>query len=341
MRIVRSRALGTTCSALGVALAVAAIASVQNGVGIAAGQESTPGASRTAGARKWTPTRTSDGKPDLQGIWNFATLTPMERPTDLAGKDVLTEEEARNLEERAAENRVDRPPRPGDTGAYNLFWIESGTRVVGTRRTSLVVDPPDGKIPPLTPDAQKRQAARTEGMRRPAAGPEDRALAERCILGFNSGPPMVPGGYNRNVHLFQTRDHVVLLNEMVHNSRVVPLDGRPLTNVRQWVGESRGHWEGDTLVVETVNFSDKSNFRGAGAGLRLTERFTRVDGETLMYEFTVNDPATWTRPWTAAIPMTKSPVLMYEYACHEGNYGMEGILAGARADEAAASVARK
>src|SRR5206468_3806508 len=162
--------------------------------------------------------RTLDGHPDLEGTWNFATLTPLQRPDDLAGKEVLTDEEAATLEQRAAQNRIDRPPRAGDPGTYNQFWLESGTKVVETKRTSLVVDPRDGKIPPLTSEAQKRQTARLEAVRR-AAGPEDRDVFERCILGFNSGPPMIPAGYNQLVQLFQTRDYVVILNEMVHNAR--------------------------------------------------------------------------------------------------------------------------
>ena len=287
--------------------------------------------------RAGTAPRTPWGEPDLQGIWDFATITPMERPTELAGKEVLTEEEAVEREAQAAQRRVDRPPRQGDTGSYNQFWFDSGTKVISTKRTSLVVDPPDGKIPPVTSEARQRAEARAAVTRRPAAGPEDLDLATRCILGFNAGPPMVPGAYNNNVQLFQTPGSVVILNEMVNDARVVPLDGRPHLpkNIRQWRGDSRGRWEGNTLVVDTTNFRDQTNFRGATASLHVVERFTRVDDGTLLYEFTVDDPMTWTRPWSAAVPMTKTEGPIYEYACHEGNYGMLNILTGARAQEKA------
>ena len=186
--------------------------------------------------------------------------------------------------------------------AYNDFWWDRGTKVVGTRRTSLIVDPPDGRIPSLTTEAESRRQARQEGNQRITAGPEDRALSERCILGFNSGPPMLPGGYNQNVHLFQTPDYVAILNEMVHNVRIVPMDGRPHADLPQWTGESRGRWDGDTLVVETKNFLRETSFRSSSENLNLTERFTRVDADTLLYEFTVEDPTTWERPWSVEVP---------------------------------------
>jgi len=196
-----------------------------------------------------------------------------------------------------------------------------------------VIDPPDGRIPPLTPEAQKRLEVRRQAAAQPAAGPEDRGIAERCIMGFNAGPPVVPGGYNQNLQIFQTPGYVVIVNEMVHNARIVPLTDRPLPNVRQWSGISRGRWEGRTLVIETKNFHHETAFRGSSPNLHLVERFTRADADTLVYEFTVQDPTTWTRPWTAQIPMRKSDQPMYEYACHEGNYGMFGILEAARAVE--------
>jgi hypothetical protein len=303
---------------------------------------------RTTAAKAWIPPRAPDGHPDLQGIWSFATITPLERPTELAGQQVLTDEQAAEFEKQTlARTNADR--RDGGTQAdvsraYNDFWYDRGTKVVGTRRTSLIVDPPDGKVPPFTAEAQKRAQARAEGRRRrgPADDPEDRALSERCILGFNSGPPMVPGGYNQNVQLLQTRDYVVIHNEMIHSARIVPMDGRPHGTVRQLVGDSRGRWEGDTLVVDTTNLTDETNFRGSTAKLHLIERFTPVDADTLLYEFTADDPATWTAPWTAQIPLTKTPGPIFEYACHEGNYGLEGILRGTRAEEkAAAEAARK
>ena len=230
------------------------------------------------------------------------------------------------------------PESEGGVVPYNEFWYDRGTTLVEDKRTSLIVDPPDGRIPPLTAEAEKRAAARREYRRdHPADSWEDRSLGDRCIVGFNAGPPIVPRAYNNNVQLFQTPDYVVILNEMVHNARIVPLDGRPPGTIRQWVGDSRGHWENETLVVETTNLSEKSSFRGSSANFHLVERFTRVDADTIRYEFTVEDPETWTRPWTAAVPMTKTQGPMFEYACHEGNYAMEGILAGARADEQAAA----
>ena len=284
------------------------------------------------------------GAPDLQGVWNYATITPLERPGELAGKQVLTDQEAAEFEKQALERR--NPDRrdggaSADVGrAYNKFWWDYGTKVVGTKRTSLIVDPPDGKIPPLTPEARKRVDARAAVLRKPPAGPEDRNLWERCILG-TAGPPIVPGPYNNNFQLFQTRDYVVILNEMIHDARIIPLDGRPhvAANIRQWMGDSRGHWEGKTLVVDTTNFTGKTNFRGSGEGLHLIERLTRVDDGTLLYEFMVDDASSFTKPWSAALPMTKSDELIYEYACHESNYGMFNMLSAARAEEKAGAQA--
>jgi hypothetical protein len=286
--------------------------------------------------------RTPDGRPDLEGVWDFRTITPLERPDGLGGKQRLSDEEAVQVEQQAAAAAVDQAPKAGDPGTYNQFWFDRGTKVVGDKRTSLIVDPPDGRVPPLTPEGEKR---RTFGGRRDQpAGPEDRNVAERCILGFNSGPPMEPRAYNNNVQLIQTPGYLVILNEMVHNARIVPLDGRPHVNVPQWNGDSRGRWDGDTLVVETRNFLGPTSFserQGATPGMRLVERFRRVDADTLTYEFTVDDPKTWTRPWTVALPMTKSTDLIYEYACHEANYAMEGMLKGARLEEKAAEGAKK
>jgi len=308
----------------------------------------TKGANKTkAAAVTWTPPLTPWGEPDLQGIWDFATITPLERPKELAGKEVLTAEEAAEFEQRTLQQR--NPDRrdggaQADVGrAYNQFWWDYGTKVVGTKRTSLIVDPPDGRIPPLAPEGQKRADARAAVRQRPAAGPEDRNLWERCILGGNAGPPMVPGPYNNIVQLFQTPGYVVILNEMINDARIVPLSGRPHLppNIRQWRGDSRGRWEGNTLIVDTTNFTEETNFRGASAALHLVERFTRVTADTLLYEFTVDDPRTWTRPWSAAIPMMKTEAPLFEYACHEGNYGMFNMLAGARAEEKATEDATK
>ena len=316
------------------------------GLAIAALGSSVAGQTPKAAGGKQTIPRTADGRPDLQGIWDFRTLTPLQRPTDLAGKDVLTDAEAVEYERKNALNQDNRESKPTTVQngaastsdvdrAYNDFWWDFGKKVVGTKRTSLIVDPPDGRMPALTPEAQERGKLRFAAYQRAAIGPEDRGVGERCILGFNSGPPMLPSAYNNNVQIFQTPDHVVLLNEMVHNSRIIPLDGRPHVSkgVRQWVGDSRGRWEGDTLVVDTTGFLGETAFPNAGPNLHLTERFKRVDAETLLYEFTVSDPTTWTKPWTAQVPMRKSDQPMYEYACHEGNYGMPNLLNAARAVE--------
>jgi len=292
-------------------------------------------ASRAAGpaAKLSALPRTADGRPDLQGTWDFAQLTPLERPGEFAGKDTITEEEAEQFAERRVEtthkDRRDGGATVDIERAYNDFWWDFGTRIA--TQPSLVVDPPDGRIPSLTPAAQQR----IEKRRNHFDNPEERPLAERCILGFNSGPPMVPSAYNNNVQLVQMSGYVVILNEMIHSARIVDLSGRPHRpqTMRFLTGDSIGRWDGDTLVVDTTNFSIEGGFRGASANLHLVERFTRVDRETLRYEFTVDDPATWTRPWSASIPMTRTDELMFEYACHEGNYALEGVLKGARYQE--------
>jgi hypothetical protein len=287
-------------------------------------------------------TRTASGHPDLQGTWNFSTITPLERPAEFAGKEFLTDAEAAAYEARTVQrNNRDTRESSADAdvaSAYNEFWWDRGVhaaRVNGRVRTSLIVDPPDGRIPALTADAQRRAAARADARRdHPADGPEDRSLGERCLL-FNAGPPMLSGPYNNFVQILQTPDYVVILNEMIHDSRIVPLDGRPHLpqGIRRLLGDSRGRWDGNTFVVETTNFSDKTNVRGSGEQLRLTERFTRADAKTLLYEFTVDDPGSFVRPWTAVLPMSKTDDQIYEYACHEGNYAMTGILRGARSQE--------
>ena len=301
------------------------------------------------GAAAKAVARTADGQPDLQGVWDFRTVTPMERPKELGDKAVLTAQEAAEYEKKTVASRdadanrstAERARAVNGTAetedvalAYNNFWWDRGTKVVGSLRTSLIVDPPNGLYPPLTPEGQKRLDRLADVRERPAVGPEDRAVGERCILGFNSGPPMVPAAYNMNVQIVQAPGYVVLLNEMVHNARIIPMDGRPHLDksVRQWVGDSRGRWEGNTLVIDTTNYSGETAFRGSSPNLHLIERFTR-DGDSLLYEFTVEDPTTWTRPFTVQIPMLKSNLPIYEYACHEGNYGMFGILSGARAVE--------
>ena len=282
--------------------------------------------------------KTPDGRPDLQGNWNFATVTPLERPADLAGKDRLTPKEAEEYARRAVESSNADRRAPGTAGdvalAYNNFWYDRGTKTVGTMQTSLIVDPNDGRLPALTPEAQRAADARAEIRRRNAEGPEERSLAERCLL-FNAGPPLLPGPYNNNLQIVQTSDFVVIANEMIHDVRVVPLDGRPHLppGVRRWLGDPRGRWEGNTLVVDSTNFSDKTAVRGTDKNLHLTERFTRVDANTLHYEFTIDDPTAFAKPWTVSLPFTRLDELIYEYACHEANYAMEGMLKAARMAE--------
>jgi len=328
-----------------------------------AGQSRPP----TPGATPAAALRTADGKPNLEGTWDFRTLTPLERPANLGEQKFLTEKEAATIQEQNAALRArlaapsearNEPRAPGGggraVGGYNDFWLDFGSNVVSDRRTSLIVDPVDGRLPALKPGAPNQVGSLWEdlALERPirvlsagtrANGPEDRGLAERCLVGFNSGPPMVPSGYNNHMQLFQNADQVVILNEMVHAARVVPLDGRPPlpSSIRQWMGDSRGHWEGDTLVVKTTNFTDKTaSFNpnvlvaiGTGTTLTLIERFKRADVNTLLYEFTVEDPTTFSKPFTVVVPMRRSDEQVYEYACHEGNYGLLSILRGARAEE--------
>ena len=290
--------------------------------------------------------RTAWGKPDLQGVWDFRTITPLQRPEDLGDKAFLTEEEAVEREQAAVERDIRlwnqearRTEAGGNVGGYNNFWMDRGTRVIGTRRTSLVIDPPNGRLPEVTEAGQARAAAgRGSFSDQLPASYTDLSNADRCLTGFNAGPPITPGGYNQNVQIFQTPDHLVLMTEMVHTVRSVPLDGRPAIEddrLAQWSGNSRGRWEGDTLVVETTNFDTDRNWRGSSTGMRLVERFTRVDETTLEYEYTVRDPDTWTEPWTVNLPMTLNELPMFEYACHEGNYSMDAMLGGARAEERA------
>jgi hypothetical protein len=294
--------------------------------------------------KKWTPSKTPDGQPDIQGIWSFATITPMQRPADLASKEFFTAKEADEYEKQTRQAN-DKDRRDGsaeaDVGrAYNDFWWDPGTKVVKTLRTSLVVDPKDGRIPPLTPAGRERQAElRNANRGHEYDGPENRPLPERCLKLQGAGPPITPTAYNNHTQIVQGNGYVALWVEMGHEVRVIPLDSKPhlADNIQQWNGDSRGHWEGNTLVVETTNFSDKAPFQQVSTkNMKLTERFTRTDANTLLYQFTVDDPATWTRPWTVEIPTTKTAGPIFEYACHEGNYGMLGALAGARAEEKAA-----
>ena len=329
---------------------------------------SSPALSQAAKAGKvYEPSRLADGHPDLQGTYDLATLTPLERPA--GAKPVLTREEAEKLQsavaarrERAnAPSKADRPAPPvggdgstgaaGGVGGYNNFWLDPGSTyniVDGQIRTSLIVDPPDGRIPPYTAAARQRVAAlrgrptsdaqeqRQPGLDPPGSydNPEQRPLGERCLLGFGStsGPPALPDYFYNNLHqIVQTQDSIMILTEMVHDARIVRMNGTHLPpTIRRWMGDSVGHWEGDTLVIDTTNFTDKTRFRGATENLHVVERLSRLDERTLLYKFTIDDPATWDRPWTGeyAWPATTKPI--YEYACHEGNYALGDILRGAR-----------
>ena len=291
--------------------------------------------------------RTEWGKPDLQGVWNFSSNVPMQRPTRYGERQFLTDQEIEDVLARLAEadaNSDSALPREGVDASYNDFWIENAG-IGDTLRTSHIIYPTDGRLPDLAEGAVTR-------LGRPGSetinGPEDRNPSERCLVGFNAGPPFVPRLYNNNVQIIQNEDHVVLMTEMIHDARIVPVfdsnDPRPMLdeNLRLWSGDSRGHWDGDTLVVVTNNFNGLTrSFGRAGTSLHkvLTERLTRVGPYTVDYEFTIDDPVTFSDKLTAIVSMTKVAGLLYEYACHEGNYGMENILRGARVQEALAEEA--
>jgi len=284
---------------------------------------------------QWTAPRTPDGHPDLQGIWSFATITPLERPSLYAGRDTLTAEEVAQANQdaavRASSERRKELTRDQDVAlAYNQFWWDRGT---STGRTSLVVDPPNGRIPAKTIVAQSRIDATRAARARDAWGPEDRGGAERCLQ--YRPLPRLPTGYNNHHQIFQIPGYVIILTEMIHHVRVIPLDDRPHVDatIRLLNGDSRGHWEGNTLVVETTNFSDALTFYGSGANRRLVERFTRIDENTIDWRFTVEDNTAWAHPWSAVLPFKKVEGPIYEYACHERNYGMENLLVSARALE--------
>ena len=318
--------------------------------GIVVGTHATASAQTASSSSSRAP-RTPWGDPDLQGMWTNATATPLERPKELEGKQVLTDQELVQRDRQVAqENSTDNAPQAGNPGSHNEFWRERGR--LG-KRTSLLVDPPDGKLPSLTPEGQKAQTQlAAAGKTSPADGPESRSLFERCITRGLPGA-MMGDFYNHNYHILQTPGYVVISVEMIHDARIIPLDGRPHVGqqIRQWLGDSRGRWEGNTLIVETTNFIDISDrtinrmlgviIFGTSATARVIERFTRLDADTIDYQVTVDDRATYTRPWTAAIPMTKLQGTLFEFACHEGNYGMVGILAGHRAEEKAAEAAKR
>ncbi len=298
-----------------------------------------------AGQARWSQPRTPDGQPDLQGVWSNATLTPLERPAAFAGREFLTEKEQAE-KEKALQPRT--RESAGTEAHYDFlqFGLDPlQAKRASSRRTSLIVDPPDGHIPPLTPEARKRATARAQERKQsgPFDGPESRSLSERCILMAGEGPPMLPEAYNSNIQFQQGPGYVAILQEEIHDTRIIPLDGRPHLgpNIRQLMGDSRGRWEGNTLVVDTTNFTDKTNFRGSGENLHVVERFTRVDEDAILYEFTVEDPTTWTRPWKAELSMVKTKGPIFEFACHEGNYGLANNLSGARAQEKAEAAAKR
>jgi hypothetical protein len=301
-------------------------------------------------ARKWTPPRTPDGQPDLQGFWSNNTYTPLERPQNV-NKEFYTKEEALELEKKAADQESEQTV-PGTVADVHYDFSQFGLdRSQSTHalslRTSLIVDPTNGRLPPLTEEGKKRAAERAEAAK--LAGRWDSAqsneLDDRCIIFLGAGPPMLPASYNNNYQIVQTPGYVMILFELAHDVRIIPLDGRPhpTRDVRQWLGDSRGHWEGDTLVVETTNFNGKNPLRGSSENMRVVERFTRTDADTIQYRFTIEDESTWTQPWTAEIAMRKTVGPLFEHACHEGNYGLYNTLVGARLEEkrAAEEAAKK
>jgi len=290
----------------------------------------------------YVPPRAADGKPDLQGIWTNPTITPFERPAELRDKEVLTENEVAELEARAAQTNVDAPPKAGDVGAYNRFWFDSGTKVVSTRQTSLVVEPRDGTVP-VRPEAE---AKRDYDLAHLTDSYEHMSVWDRCITrGVPAG--MFPAGYNNAYQIVQIPGYVVILYEMIHNARIIPMDGRPHlpSSIKMWDGDPRGHWEGNTLVVDTTNYNSKGWIATSAAtgrikgipqseALHVVERFTRVSADTISYEVTIDDAKTYTKPWKVAIPLTRDPdYKIFEYACQEGNHAVENILRGGRLAE--------
>jgi hypothetical protein len=288
-----------------------------------------------------TAHRTPDGQPDLQGVWSTASVTPLERPKDLGSKEFFTREEAEAYRKKMlAAHEVVAPGTYGDVH-YNMaqFGLEKGqSKVAATIRTSLIVGP-TGRIPPMIPEAVQRNAARAAALKgHEFDGPENRTLSEQCIMWGSEGPPMTPAAYNSNIQIVQGPGYVAILQEVIHDVRLIPIDGSPhlAAKVRQWFGDSRGHWEGETLVVDTTNFTDRTAFHGASQNLHVVERFTRQGDDQILYQFTVDDPSTWATSWSGELPMSKIDGPIFEYACHEGNYGMRNNLSGARAEEKAA-----
>ena len=296
-----------------------------------------------ASNKSWTPPHTADGQPDLQGVWSNSTSVPLERPANLGAKEFFTPEEAAANAARGANRKGKAAPAEDGQLAvhYDLSQFALNQREQApSLRTSLIVGP-EGRIPATTDEAKKRAAA-TAAMRREHGfdGPENRGLAERCLVWGNVGPPMLAAGYNDDLQIVQGKGYVAILQEMIHDVRMIPTDGssHPDKSVKLWYGDSRGRWEGDTLVVDTANFSGRAAWRGSTENLHVVERFTRRDPETITYQFTVEDPQTWTKPWSAEVTWVKSAQdRIFEYACQEGNYGMPNVLSGARAAEAKAA----
>jgi hypothetical protein len=298
--------------------------------------------------KKWTTPRTPDGQPDLQGFWTNSTYSPLERPKNVT-KEFYSKEEALELEKKATEQETEQTV-PGTVADvhydFTQFALDRNQSAHALNlRTSLITDPTDGRLPTLTPEGEKRAAERAEAAK--LVGRWDSAqsneLDDRCMIFAGAGPPMLPAGYNSNYQIVQAPGYVMILFEQNHDVRVIPLDGRPHIprNMRQWIGDSRGRWDGNTLVVETTNFNGKNPLRGSSENLRVVERFTRLDADTIDYKFTVEDESTWTRPWTAALPLKKTVGPLFEHACHEGNYGLYNTLVGARLEEKKAAEKKK
>jgi hypothetical protein len=344
--------MNNRCLASTAALAALAVAAVLMPA-TATGQAVTPAAKAATVGKSYTPPRTADGQPDLQGVWTNNTVTPLERPKGLAAKEFYTDAELAEKQKRERE-RLDlnleegRPTEAGTAADVHYDFAQFGldrsqAKLVWDRRTSIIAGP-DGTMPALTPEARKRiaaSAAKNKGHE--LDGPENRPLGARCLARANVGPPMLPAAYNSNLQIVQGAGSVAIETEMIHDTRIIPLDGRPhiSSNIRQWYGDSVGHWEGNTLVVDTTNFSDLNPFPGA-QNLHVVERLTRVSPDTILYQFTVEDPGMWTKPWSGELPITKIQGQVYEYACHEANYPLANTLRGARvAEQEAAKKAAK
>ena len=332
---------------VGIVTLAAAVPAAGQGPSAAANETAEQAANETAEQAAYSVPRTPDGQPDLQGFWTNQTYTPLERP-DAVAKAFYTPEEAAAIEQGRAVRETSQTT-PGTIPDVHYDFTQFGldrsqSPFARNLRTSLIVDPPSGRIPPMNAEGQRRAEERRTA-RESRGGQYDRAenlpLGARCIVMRGAGPPMMNAGYNANYHIVQNRDHVMILTEMIHDARIIPLDGRPAppAGAQGWMGRSRGRWEGDTLVVETTNFNGRNAFRGSGPALRVTERFTRVADDTLIYRFTVEDPETWDVAWTAEMPMKQTIGPIFEHACHEGNYGLTNILAGAREDDRRAAEA--